>query len=446
MSRETPDYNGGVQYGAQRILGVYPQRQAGLFMQRIRVLGGRITWPQWRKAVELARRYSLRSTLHITTRQDIELHDIAEQHLGNIQRELIDAGMKISGACGDCIRNITVCSGCPFDSNSGGTYAAAQLIYEHLADYSCDLPRKFKISFSGCSFACAKPWISDMGFIKQQDELYTAIGAGSLGPKPATGIELYKDVIAKDILPLCLAALEFFNEFGDRKNRSRARFRHVREKLGDEQFKSELAVRFDRLRSSRDWPDVPANSAKNNLKLLWKLQLPNGNINLDDAVKLADSGEPAGAELRINLEHRLEIYGNETFKLPENLASLENLPVIIACPGLSSCSKALADTWAATDSMRSQLAGKIPSNLRISISGCPNNCAQSAVVDIGLTGLKHGCRQFFRLVTGSYNRTDNDQARNLICAEHVPSVVEELISSADGIYSAKFNSLPDHGT
>ena len=432
---ETNENNTAVtQYpGAERTLGVYPQRQQGMFMQRIKIFGGRIEWQQWRKAAEIVRRYSRRSTIHITTRQDIELHDISSPDIKNVQEELAGVGLTTYGACGDCVRNITVCAGCPFKCDSGGVFPAAQFIYKHLADYPCDLPRKFKISFSGCSLNCAKPWISDLGFVLQQNGLFTVIGAGSLGPRPAAGILLYKDLVSKEILPLCLATLEFFKERGDRDNRNRARLRHLREKSGDEQFKSQLFERFDRLRSYKNWPDILLSTGQRNIKLLWRLQLPNGNISSDEAIQLADAAEPRGAQLRINLEHGLELYGPKIFTLPDNLASLENLPIIISCPGLSSCSKALTDTWALADAIRKRIGHTRRPNLRINISGCPNSCAHSSAADIGLIGMRRNREgksvECFRLFVGGHNGADNCLAEtgDVIFTEDVPEKIEQYL-------------------
>ena len=421
--------------GEERIFGVYPQRQQGLFMQRIKIFGGRISWNQWRKVIEIARRYSKRSTIHITTRQDIELHDIAGDVIKNTQNELADAGLTIYGACGDCVRNITVCTGCTFDPGSGGVFPIAKLVFENLIESPCDLPRKFKISFSGCSLNCAKPWISDLGFVLQQDGSFTVIGAGSLGPRPAAGILLYKDLAPKDVLPLCVASLDFFKDVGDRENRSRARLRHVREKLGDCEFKSQLAERFERLRSSRNWPDIQPGRSQLNLKLIWRLQLPNGNVGFDEAVQLADVGQPQDAELRINLEHALELYGLKTFQLPANLAAMENLPVIIACPGLSSCSKALTDTWALADAIRKHLPNLNRTQLQINISGCPNGCAHSVVANIGLIGMRRNrdgkSVECFRLYTGGQNGASEHLAQpgDVIFAEDVPAIIERLYLS-----------------
>ncbi len=420
--------------GAERVLGVYPQKQQGLFMQRLKILGGRINWPQWRAVVELARRFSKRTSIHITTRQDIELHDIAGPDLQLLQKGLTEAGIAIQGAGGDSVRNITVCTGCRNNNCSQLAFQAAKFVYEYLADYPCDLPRKFKISFSGCSKACAKPWISDLGFIAQDDGNFTAIGAGSLGPRPGAGILLFEKIAAHEILPLCLAALDFFKEFGNRENRSRARLRHLREKLGDEQFKSQLAEYFGRMRSSKNLPDLQQAAGEVNLKLIWRLQLPNGNIGLDEAIQLADAAEPQGAELRINLEQGLELYSQKSFSLPENLASLKNLPVIISCPGLSSCSKGLTDTWATADEIRKSLSGlNNNKQLRICISGCPNGCAHSAAANIGLIGMLRnldgrsvGC---YRIFTGGHNGTDNHLANavNVLSAEDAVAAVIHLM-------------------
>jgi sulfite reductase (ferredoxin) len=435
MSTDKPiigsDCAGAPYAGVERTLGVYPQRQDGLFMQRIRILGGRIGWHQWQRVAELARHYS---PLHITTRQDIELHNIPGPDIYTVQKCLEKVDLSTQGAGGDTVRNITVCSGCPFSSYAGGVLAIAEFLHKALMGRAFDLPRKFKISFSGCLFACAKPWVNDLGFVLQRDGHFTVIGAGSLGPKPGLGIELCRGLTARDVAPMCIAALEFFEQTGDRQNRHRARLRHVREKLGDERFKAELSAVFERVRTSLAWPDIALATPNRNIRLLWRLQLPNGNITLDEAVQLADTAESYGAELRINLEHGLELYGPQTFTLPDNLAALENLPVIIACPGLSSCTKALADTWTIAEAIRQRLANIQRPNLRISISGCPNSCAHSAVADIGLIGLRRNrdgrSDECFRLLTGGHNGIDNRQAvaDDVLFAEDVPTGIERLLS------------------
>jgi Sulfite reductase, beta subunit (hemoprotein) len=233
---------------------------------------------------------------------------------------------------------------------------------------------------------------------------------------------------------MCVAALEFFEQTGDRENRHRARLRHVREKFGDERFKTELCAVFERVKSSQTWPDVALAEPNRNIKLLWRLQLPNGNISSEDALYLADAAQPTGAELRINLEHGLELYGSQTFRLPDNLATLENLPIITACPGLSSCSRALTDTWSIAEAIRKRIVNRNQPNLHINISGCPNCCAHSAVADIGLIGMRRNrdgqSAECYRILTGGHNGIDGCLAKgdDVIFAEDVPAVVEGILS------------------
>ena len=277
---EQKQSNSSKQVQANRLLGVYPQKQDGLFMQRIRIPGGRISWPQWRRIAGLAAGYTPGVPLHLTTRQDIELHDVTHESIPAVHEGLAEAALMIFGAGGDSVRNMTVCAGCDLCRDAFDLLPLARLVQSHLEQQPVifNLGRKFKISFSGCEQACARPWVSDLGFIAQANGLFTVIGAGSLGAKPAPGIRLYEDLPAGDILPLCVAALEFFEKSGERENRRRARFRHVREKFGDRNFLAELDTRFEQLKARQGWPDIVPAAADGRSKLLHRLQLPNGNI------------------------------------------------------------------------------------------------------------------------------------------------------------------------
>jgi sulfite reductase (ferredoxin) len=418
-----------------RLLGVYPQRQSGLYMQRIKIFGGRINWPQWRRIAELADLYCNGFPLHISTRQDIELHNITIENLPAVQRGLTEIGLTIFAACGDAVRNITVCTGCDFHDNNYSLLPLAQLVRFYLEELSVvlNLPRKFKISFSGCKKACAKPWLNDLGFIAQEDGLFTVIGAGSLGPKPALGIELYKDLPARDALPLCIAAIELFNQHGDRENRRRARFRHIREKFGDVAFRTQLNNHFILSKERQAWPDIkPARNQNSDIKPLFRLQLQNGNIDIAQAIELAELADPKGAILRINLEHGIELYGIENFQLPDSFARLAQNPIIVACPGSATCQRGLVDCWKTADSIREAFSGGNLSNVRINISGCPNNCGQSAVADISLVGMlrKENGRQepYYRVLKGGGNGQNNVQAQEccIVSAGDVPDTIRSI--------------------
>ncbi|NIP26277.1 MAG: hypothetical protein GWN67_18255 [Phycisphaerae bacterium] len=424
---------------ANRILGTYPQRQDGLFMQRIKIFGGRINWAQWRRIAQLAASYTPSSELHVTTRQSIELHDIEGRNVPVIQRGLSEVALVLFGAGGDSLRNITVCSGCDCDTEAVDIYPLARYVGQYLLSRSniLDLPRKFKISFSGCSKACAKPWLNDLGFIAQREGLFRVIGAGSLGAKPAPGSELYKDLAAKYVVPLCIGAIEFFEQYGDRENRRRARFRHVRERLGEPSFRTELDKWFNNAKARRSWPEVSTTSTNKNIKLLWRLQLPDGNIKAEQAIRLADAAEPKGAELRINFEHGIELYGKKTVELPKTLAAFENNPIVIACPGSTTCPRAVTSTKPIADSIRKILEDCYHTEVRVNISGCPNNCAQSSASGIGLVGTlrkQNGkATQCYRLFTGGGNGRNNQLATEtrILNIQDIPSTIKELVKSQE---------------
>jgi sulfite reductase (ferredoxin) len=429
----------GNQIQPNRLLGVYPQKQDGLFMQRIRIPGGRISWPQWRKITELSEKYTPDAPLHLTTRQDIELHNVTGQSIPTVHEGLAEVALTIFGAGGDSVRNVTVCAGCDLCRDAFDLLPLAQLVQSYLEQQSVifNLGRKFKISFSGCEIACARPWISDLGFIAQTNGLFTVIGAGSLGAKPALGIRLYEDFPVGNILPLCVAALEFFEQAGERQNRNRARFRHVREKLGDQTFLAELDSRFKQVKARKPWPDIVPAITKVHIKLLHRLQLPNGNISTQQALDLADAAESKGAALRINLEHGIELYGTEEFELPDSLALLANNPIIIACPGSTTCPRGLANCWATADKIRKKLTKQQTKQLQICISACPNNCAQSAVADIGLVGMKRRengkISEYYRLFTGGGNGKNEKLAEqvSIIPARDLTVTIESFLKKLD---------------
>jgi len=408
-------------------------------MQRIRIPGGRISWPQWRKIAELAIKYTPGVPLHLTTRQDIELHNVTHKSIPAVHEGLAEAALMIFGAGGDSVRNVTVCAGCDLCEDAFDLLPLARLVQSHLEQQPVifNLGRKFKISFSGCGQACTRPWVSDLGFIAQPDGLFTVIGAGSLGAKPALGISFYEDFPAGDILPFCVVALEFFEQSGERQNRHRARFRHVRERLGDKAFLAELDYRLKQAKAQQSWPDIIPAATQGHLKLLQRLQLPNGNISPREALDLADAAEPKRVALRINLEHGIELYGSKEFELPDSLAQLANNPIIIACPGSTTCPRGLANCWLAADRIRKKLTNRQTKQLQICISGCPNNCAQSAVADIGLVGMTRKLNgtptEHFRLFTGGGNGKNEKLAESssIIPAQDVGDTIEYLLKKFD---------------
>ena len=225
-----------------RLLGIYPQRPEGLFMQRVKAPAGRMTLEQWQGLAELAARYTPEYPLHVTTRQNLELHGVRKEDLPAVQRGIDSLGLTGAAACGDSVRNITVCPRngcCPGTWDIGELVRAIRAAVESLP-WRENLPRKFKISVSGCREACGRPWINDVGLVANPDGSFRVILAGSLGAKPDLGLLVYDSLPLDDVLPLVVAVLRLFHAEGDRTNRSRARLRHLRQRLGEETFRSRV--------------------------------------------------------------------------------------------------------------------------------------------------------------------------------------------------------------
>jgi len=385
--------------GLARLLGLYPQRQEGLWMQRTKILGGRLTGPQWQALAEVARRYNPETPLHLTTRQDIEIHDVRTDRVPQVQAALAEAGITVRGACGDTPRNVTVCPGSGVRSGCPDLGPLAWKVRRHLeaTDGITALPRKFKISFSACPEACAGPWINDLGFVAERRDGrwgFRVIGAGSLCARPGTGIPLYDWIEPDDVLPLVSAAIEFFAEHGDRENRRRARLRHVRERMGDEAFRNGLDRGFaaERDASARPAP-VDLLPPERPLDGRLTLTFASGDVSPAAAEALADLADGDDLAVRIGCHHRVHVFGRdeETVRAAVGAAAAlseaaRRQASVVACSGARWCRRGLARTDRLADRIRERFAERLDPATTVCISGCPNGCAHTRVADIGATG------------------------------------------------------------
>lgn len=379
----------------QRLLGLYPQIQEGLWLQRIKILGGQLTPEQWAALGEIAQEFTPHTPLHLTTRQDVEIHDIAQAQIAPIQQRLAEAGLTGLGSAGDTVRNVTVCacSGSAAIDLGPLAWQIRRQLEETQGIYS--LPRKFKISLSACDGACGQPWINDLGLIAARQggrQGFRVIGAGSLGAKPATGIELFAFLDAADVLPLVAAAVELFAEHGDRQNRRTARLRHVRQRLGDAEFLRLLTERLAATKARRSWPAATIGPALCPEAAKAELAFANGDVWPQQAAAISELASRADLQFRIMNNHRVRVYAAEAADLaavtarPELAAAAAAQPIVIACPGRRWCKHGLVDTNALAGRIRAELAAKIPPRASVCISGCPNGCAHTGVADVGLSG------------------------------------------------------------
>jgi sulfite reductase beta subunit-like hemoprotein len=419
-----------------KLLGTYPQKQDGLYMQRVPVFAGQITAGQLRHLAEMAINYTGGSALHLTTRQDIELHNVRPEHLNTIQNRLHEIGLVTVGAGGDSVRNITVCPCCRFNPSAYDVQPLAAFVKELLSESPLleNMPRKFKLSFAGCSKPQSRPFANDLSFIVTSATSVRVIGAGSLGAKPEAGIVLYDQMGTEDVIPLTLAAIELFNEHGDRENRRKARLRHIRQRLGNEAFIELLNTYFARRKKSHSWAKIKLTHGWMGWSKKRTIQTIAGDLDPHHALTLAEIASHHHAQIRINPSHGLDIFARQSFELGPELESLRDLPKIVACPGSATCKNGLVNC----PHLAAELAKILKGNLKtvdktIAISGCPNNCVHSAIADIGLVGrIKtiDGKRQeAYKVMLNGGNGIDDTlgETIEIVSAEDLPARILEYL-------------------
>lgn len=363
-------------------------------MQRIKVLGGRLTAEQWTALAALAREHTPGVPLHLTTRQDVEFDNLTPQAVPALQAGLAAAGLTGLGAGGDTLRNITVCPCSGVIAGRPELLGAAQAIRQALEGMAgiYALPRKFKIALS-CGEDCGQPWINDLGLVATSRGGpwgFRVIAGGSLGPRPATGILLMDWLEAQDAPPLAVAAVRLFEAEGDRENRGKARLRHVRQRVGDAAFVAMLSAGLAAAKAERPWPQLTLAPMADGWRQQARLTFADGSVTPEAAEAIARVAALPGAAVRIDTRHRVLVFGADVAGAVAAEAALAEAArpqaAIVACPGTHWCARALVDTRAAAAAIRRELAGAIPLDAMICISGCPNGCAQNAVADVGLSG------------------------------------------------------------
>ena len=216
-------------------------------MQRIKVPYGGLTTDQMDLLADLAEEYS-DDILHVTTRQDIQLHYVRIDDTPDLMRRLASVGITTREACGNSVRNVTgcplagVCRDQAFDVTP---YADAMAQYLLGHDDVQDFGRKFKVAFSGCEHhACGLVNIHDLGLLARTKEIdgepkrgFAVFVGGGLGTVPHQAQLLSEFATEEEILPIAQAVARVFARLGEKRNRNRARIKFLVASLGIEEFR-----------------------------------------------------------------------------------------------------------------------------------------------------------------------------------------------------------------
>lgn len=394
-----------VSFRAYRVpMGVYEQRTAGKFMVRIRIGAGLVLPAQLEQIARLSKKYGS-GIIHITTRQDIQIHDVNIEDTPDVLESLLKAGLSPRGGGGNTVRNVTACPRagvCPDEEFNVAPYSIATAEYLLQDRSSFNLPRKYKIVFSGCSKDCAFASVADLGFfahIKDGVEGFSVYAAGGLGSNPGVGIKIEDFIKAEDIFIVAEAIKRLFDKHGDRANKHKARLRYVLARVGVEEFLRLYEQQRDTLKKEGlpcEAPEireigylVPTDS------VTVRLHLKNGDIPADDLSKVAQIAAKYDLGLvRTSQLQDILITGVAKQDVDKVNSELKELsvdvfgggPKIVACTGAATCKLGLCLSRGLADAISCKLKRNGQTDEVIRISGCPNSCANHYIAAVGFQG------------------------------------------------------------
>jgi sulfite reductase (ferredoxin) len=477
--------------------GVYGIRGSDTHMVRVKLPGGRVTAPQFAKLGDIAERYG-RGIGHVTTRQDIQYHWVTLEDVPRLLRELESVGITTREACGNSVRNVTACplAGiCSKEEFDIGPHALG--LARHLLRHpkSQDLPRKFKISVSGCDTDCAMAAIHDIGLVGRKRVVngeerpgFRLLAAGGLGSWPRPAMPIAEFVAIEDLPIWAEAIVAVFAQFGNRKDRNRARMKFVLAEKGFAWFQNEILSR------------VRARGVKVEEALSFHSELPskpkaNGIGHADGLVQIAplasDAAGPRDSWFQSNVWQQKQeglgavwvklpsgaitslqfheladlarLYGDGTMRtsatqnvllpnvplanvkaLHEKLAEMglaeagvHDIADVVSCPGAETCNLGITKSRNLAEVLRERvqaIADTESRKIRIKISGCPNSCGQHHVADIGFHGMSRKVEgdqapYYQLLIGGSGQHNSPGFAKKLIPihARRIPEAVDRII-------------------
>ena len=251
--------------------GIYRQRD-NKFMVRIRVPGGEVSLSHLKNIVNITEKYSA-EFIHLTTRQDIQLHGIKPQNITPIISDCHANGMIFKGGGGDTFRNIAACPDSGLSVKSiFDVIPHAKYLTEYLYSYekAFSLPRKLKIAFSCNSDDKALAKFQDLGFIaclKNGEKGFKVYVAGGMGRNSAKGIKVFDFIPEKQFVNCAVALTNLFYDHGNRENRSKARLRYLAKELGKDKFINLFLKYLDETKDIQlSIPDLKSNFELRSLK------------------------------------------------------------------------------------------------------------------------------------------------------------------------------------
>ena len=382
-------------------------------MLRIKFPNGIVTAEQLRTIGRLSVRYG-RGMGDITTRQNIQLHWLRIEDLPVVLDEPNAVRLSFTQACGDVWRNVV---GCPLAGVDGHELIDSRpLIAELERTFVGDrrfsnLPRKFKVSVSGCLHRCAQHEINDIGLVAVEHDGvagYDVWVGGGLGASARMGRRLDAFVLPQEAAEVCAAITKIFRDAGKRTKRTRARITFLVDEWGVERLRAEVERKLGRALPASVAPADPLDPHRDHLGIHPQVEAGRhylgattlrGRFSGEQMIAVADIATRFGSgELRCTNRHNVIVLGVADADVEEAAASLADIGLptrasafrrgIISCTGMEFCKLAIVETKDRARDLIEHLerrVGDVAGSLRINLNGCPNACAQYQAAGSGPT-------------------------------------------------------------
>jgi sulfite reductase (ferredoxin) len=421
-------------------------------MERIKIPFGKMSAEQLDVLSDLAEEYS-DNILHVTTRQDIQLHFVHIDDTPDLMRRLAAVGITTREACGNSVRNVTACpyvGVCSTESFDVTPYADAITWFLMGHPDTGDFGRKFKIAFSGCKDepcgltnfhdmgVIAKTW-EDNGQTKRGFELYVG---GGLGAVPMDAKLVDEALPEEELLPMAQAIARVYARLGEKQNRARSRIKFLVKKLGIDEFRRLVLEERAQLKPDPRWTSYLENLHHLDEKPLheggpipagpypegfeqWRqtnlrpqaqegyyvatITLPLGDATSEQGRGMADLARKyTGDTMRTTVEQNVAyrwLSGADAVGFYRDLQALglheagaSTITDMVACPGTDTCKLGISASRGLAGEVRRRLAvvqdqlDPAVRALRVKASGCFNACGQHHVADLGFLGVSRNVR------------------------------------------------------
>ncbi|MGH9118429.1 MAG: NADPH-dependent assimilatory sulfite reductase hemoprotein subunit [Acidimicrobiales bacterium] len=424
-------------------------------MIRTKIPGGAVDADQYLALDRLADEVA-DGTLRVTTRQDIQYHFVHKADLAGLVAAVNRAHLTTFGACGDVVRNVVCCPAPLPDGRQDELLDAATTLTRRLLPQTeaywelwidgeraataqppaaaaaveplygaTYLPRKFKIGIAWPGDNCIDVLTQDFGAVPADGPSgkpgFVVFAGGGLGQSHADEdtfprlADAFAWIPAAALPEVAEAVVGVHRDFGNRKDRRRARLKYVIDERGLDWFTAEVARRVDvplhppgTFAPWRGSPDHLGWHEQADGPLFLGVPVANGRIRDTEHGRQRTALREVVARFRPGIRFTARqdvlltgldpadrgaveaIFRRAGSPLATDLTPVRRLA--LACPALPTCGQALAEAERVmpevVDQLELALAGLGLDHLPIDVrmTGCPNGCARPYTAEIGVVG------------------------------------------------------------